>query len=158
VQAELHPIQLGQDVVREVESAVRADVDFRSAEDAKRCELIVDSGDLLGLPAQVVGVEPGDDTHVRRVVADGEVLVTELAGGRGHLEHGRFSVRPRRVDVQVAADVVAREQRRRLAAERLLAQLGRAQREAELLVDGKLVSGERQLSERLDVGARSRLP
>ena len=66
---------------------------------------LVGGGDLLGLPAQGVAVQSGDDADVRRVVADGQVLVAAVAGGDAHLEHGRPAVRPLRVHVQVAAQV-----------------------------------------------------
>ena len=56
------------------------------------------------LAAQVVGVEPGHDADVLRVVADRDVLVAERARRLGHLEHRRLSVRPGRVHVQVAAN------------------------------------------------------
>ena len=57
-----------------------------------------------------VGVEPGHDADVRRVVADREVLVPERDRGLAHLQHARLAVRPRRVHVQVAAHVVELEQ------------------------------------------------
>ena len=105
VEAELHPVELGQHVVGQVERAVAADVDLGAAQDPERRELLVRGGDLLGLAAQRVGVEARDDAHVRRVVADREVLVAELARRERHLEHGRPAVRPGRVAVEVAADV-----------------------------------------------------
>jgi hypothetical protein len=60
--------------------------------------------------------------------------------------------------MQVAADVGRRDQRRRLAAERLLAQLRRAPREAERGVDGLLVERVRQRLERRHVRRRARRP
>jgi hypothetical protein len=53
--------------------------------------------------------------------------------------------------VQVAADLCLLDQRRRLATERLLAQLGWAPRDAERTVDRRLVGGCRQRLERVDV-------
>ena len=67
---------------------------------------------------------------------------------RAHLLDARPSVRPRRVAVQVAADVVELHQRRRLAAERLLAQLRRTPGDAERPVDAGLVRRVRQRLER----------
>ena len=52
-------------------------------------------------------------------------------GGAAHLLDARPAVRPRRVAVQVAADVAELDERRRLAAERRLAQLRRAPGDAE---------------------------
>ena len=75
MQAQLHPFELLEHVVGQVERAVAADVHLRAAENPKRRELLVDAGDLLGLPAQGVRVETGHDPDVRRVVADREILV-----------------------------------------------------------------------------------
>ena len=61
--------------------------------------------------------------------------------------------------MQVAADVGLREQgRRRLAAERIFAQLRRAPGEAERGVDGRLVGRVRQRLERRHVRRRARRP
>ena len=83
-------------------------------------------------PARIVGehrcgvrVEPGDDAYVRRVVADRDVLVAELARRAAHLLDRRPTVRPRCVHVQVAADVPELDQSRGLPAERRLAELRR---------------------------------
>jgi hypothetical protein len=51
VEAELHPVELCEHVVREIERAVGADVDLRPTENAERRELLVHGGDLLALPA-----------------------------------------------------------------------------------------------------------
>ena len=59
----------------------------------------------------VVGVEPRDDAHGPRVVADREVLVAALAGGLRHLEHGRLPVGPGRVHVEVAAHLPELDER-----------------------------------------------
>ena len=127
VEADLHPLELGEHVVGEVERAVREDVALAAAQDPERREQLVRGGDLLALPADVVRVEPGDDPHVARVVADREVLVAESLGGAAHLLDGRLAVRGRRVRVQLAADVAELEQvgRRRRRVE--LAQLRRRQ-------------------------------
>ena len=62
------------------------------------------------LPADVVGVEPGNDADVARVVADRQVLVAERLCRPAHLLDRRLAVRGGRVDVQVAADVRQLEQ------------------------------------------------
>ena len=129
--ARLHPIELGEDVVGQIEPPVREDVALDTAQDAERRQQLVRRRDLLGLAADVVGGEPADGAHGRRVVADREVVIAARAGGASHLLDARPAVRPRRVAVEVAADVAELEQARRLAAERLLAQLGRAPGDAE---------------------------
>ena len=83
VDARLHPVELGQQVVGEVERAVAADVALGPAQEAERRELLVGGRDLLGLAAHAVGVEPGDGADADRVVADRQVLVAALAGGDG---------------------------------------------------------------------------
>ena len=55
VDARLHPVELGEHVVGEVEPAVREDVALDPAQDAERGQQLVGGGDLLGLTAHVVG-------------------------------------------------------------------------------------------------------
>ena len=105
VDAGLHPVELGEDVVGEVEPAVGEDVALDPAQDAERRQHLVGGRDLLGLAADVVGREAADGADRRRVVADREVLVAALARGAAHLLDARPPVRPGRVAVQVAADV-----------------------------------------------------
>jgi len=158
VKARRHPVELGEDVLGEVERAVRQDVALGAAQDPERRERLVRRRDLLALPAQVVRRDARDDADVRRVVADREVLVAERAGRLAHLEHGRASVRPGRVAVEVAAHVAELEERGRLAAERPLAQLRRAERDPERRVDGLLGRRVGQRLERVDVGGRAGRP
>ena len=101
------------------------------------------------------GAESPDGAHRGRVVADRDVLVASRLGGAAHLHDARPSVRPSRVGVQVAADVVRLDEGRRLAAERLLAQLRWTPREVERPVDGLLVGRLRQRLERRDVRRRA---
>ena len=49
VEAQLHPVELGEDVVGQVEAPVAADVDLGPAEDAEGRELLVGERDLLAL-------------------------------------------------------------------------------------------------------------
>ena len=133
VDARLHPVELGQQVVGQVERAVAADVALGSAQEAERRELLVGGRDLLGLAAHAVGVEPGDGADADRVVADRQVLVAAVAGGSAHLEDRRPAVRPGRVAVQVAADVghldeLGRLRTRRPRAARAGRTAGRARR------------------------------
>ena len=51
VQAQLHPVELGEDVVREVERAVGTDVALGAAQHAERRERLVRGSDLLPLAA-----------------------------------------------------------------------------------------------------------
>ena len=125
VDARLHPVELGQDVVGKIEPAVGQDVAFDPAQDAEGREDLVGRRDLLGLPADVVGGEPADGADGGRVVADRDVLVAALDGGAPHLLDARPSVGPRGVAMQVAANAIGLHQRRGLAPERLLAQLRR---------------------------------
>ena len=92
VHARLHPVELREHVVREVERSVGEDVALDPAQHAERRDELVRGGDLLALPPHVVGVQPRDDAHVRSVVADREVVVAERARRFGHLQHARLPV------------------------------------------------------------------
>ncbi len=151
VQADLHPVQLGEHVVGEVERAVREDVALAAAQDPERRQQLVGGRDLLSLPADVVGIETGDDRHRARVVADREVLVAELARRPSHLLDRRLAVGGSRVHVQVAADVGRLEQVGHRLGGLELAQLGRPEGKPELRVDLLLGRRLRQLAERGDV-------
>ena len=59
MQRELHPVELGEHVVGDVEAAVGADVALDAAQDPERREPLVGGGDLLALTAQRVAVEAG---------------------------------------------------------------------------------------------------
>ena len=156
VHARLDPVELGEHVVGQVEPAVGQDVALDPAQDAERRQPLVRGRDLLGLAADVVGREPRNGADGRRVVADRDVVVAALERGAAHLLDARAAVGPRRVAVQVAADVGDRDQRRRLAAERRLAQLRRAPRHAERAEQRLLVGRVRQRLERRDVRRASR--
>src|SRR5213079_802845 len=60
----------------------------------------LDADDLRRQAEEIVRVEPRNHAHVRRVVADRDVLVAEVARGERHLEHRGLAVRPGRVHVQ----------------------------------------------------------
>ena len=154
--ARLHPVELGENVVGEVEPAVRQDVALDPSQHAERRQLLVGGGDLLGLAADVLGREASHRAHGGRVVADGEVLVAALAGGAAHLLHTRPAVRPGGVAVQVSANVIQPHKGRRRAAEGLLAQLRRAPGDPERPVNSLLVGRIRERAERRDVLRGSR--
>jgi hypothetical protein len=142
-------VELGEAVVCEVHGAVRPDVALDPGEDAKGRQPLVRLVDLVALAADIVGVQARNGADGRRVVANREVLVAELTGGKSHLDDGLAAVRPRRVAMQVAADLVDRDERGSLPAERLLAQLRRAEGDAERGVDRLLV---RSVGKRLQCG------
>ncbi len=122
---------------------------------AERRQALVRCGDLVALAADRVRVEARHDRDGHGVVADRQVLVAALDRGPGHLLDGAAAVRPRRVAVEVAADVREVDERRRLAAERLFPELRRAPGDAEGAVDLELVLAVRQRLERLDVRRRA---
>ena len=155
VDARLHPVQLRQHVVGEVEPPVREDVALDPAQDAERREQLVRGRDLLALAADVVRREALDGADRRRVVADRDVLVAAVDRGARHLLDRGAAVRPGRVAVQVAADVPLLDEVRGRAAERRLAQLRRAPGDAERRVDARLVRRVRERLERVDVGGRA---
>ena len=55
VDARLHPVELGKDVIGKIEPPVGEDVALDPAQDAERRELLVRRRDLLGLAADVLG-------------------------------------------------------------------------------------------------------
>ena len=156
VDARLHPVELVEDVVGQVERAVGQDVALRAAQDPERRDDLVGGGDLLRLPAERGRVEAVHGADGRRVVADRQVLVAAVARRLRHLEHRRLAVRPGRMAVEVAAHVRQLDELRRLVAERQLAQLGRQPGDAQQPVDARLVGRLRQRLERLDVRRRRR--
>ena len=154
VKRDLHPVELGEDVVREVEAPVGADVALDPAQDAERGERRVGRLDLDRLAAQVVGVEAGHDLDTLRVIADRQVVVPSVAGGLGHLPHAGAAVRPRRVAVQVAADVRFVDEAFRWWRRRELTQLRGNRVEAQEGVDVIFGGGLRQRPEPGDVRLR----
>ena len=111
VQAQLHPLERLEHAVVDVERAVGADVALDAAQHPERSDALVHLRDLLRLAEERVRVEARDDAHVRAVVADREVLVAAIASRERHLVHRVPAVRPRRVAVEVAADVCRRSTR-----------------------------------------------
>ena len=106
VQRDLDPVELGEDVVGEVERPVREDVALDPAQDAERRERVVRGRDLLALAPHRVGVEPRDDPHCRVWSQIARYSYPRARGGLGHLEHRGLPVGPGRVHVEVAAHVL----------------------------------------------------
>ncbi len=136
-----HPVQLSEQLRGHVDLACRGDVRLHAAQDAERREPLVDRCDLLPLL-----LEPAL-AQVVRVIGHGEVLVAALHGRAGHLlDRVVPVVRPRRVAVQIAAQLAVAHELRELTAARglqlaeVLAQLRRdrlvAEREVELVLVG----------------------
>lgn len=86
MERKLDPLELAEDIVGQVECAVRADVALDAAQDPEGCELLVGRRDLLRLPPERVGVETLDDRDVGRVIADSEVVVASFSRRLAHLE------------------------------------------------------------------------
>ncbi len=155
VQADLHPLELGEDVIWKVEGAVREDVALAPAEDPERRERRVGGRDLLALPADVIGVEARDDTDVARVVANRQVLVAERLRSSAHLLDRRLAVGGRRVHMEVAADVRELEQVGRRIVCVDLAELRWPKRTADACVHMHLRGRIGQVAERGDVLRRA---
>ena len=85
VDARLHPVELREDVVGQIEPPVGEDVALDPVQHAERREGLVRLRDLLRLPADVVAREPADRADGRRVVADRHVLVAAVARRPRHL-------------------------------------------------------------------------
>ena len=156
----LHPVELGEHVVRQVERPVGADVALdRRAGAGTGASMLVRGGDLLALAP--------DSRRRRDPARPGRPACGRRSRGTrsrarlrrpAHLEHAGAAVRPGRVAVQVAAQVGHLDEARRLARERLLAQLRRAPRHAERAVGALLVRRGGQRLERLDVRRGARRP
>ena len=154
--ADLHPVELREHVVGQVERAVREDVALDAAQDPERRELLVRGGDLLGLAPHVVGVEAGDDAHGLACGRRSRGTRSRSSrAARRHLEHASPCPSDQVVwqwrSPRICRELDERRRRRRGTA---LAQLGRARREAERAVDVLLVGGVRERLERRDVARR----
>ncbi len=157
VQADLNPLQLGEHVVGKVERPVGEDVALDSAQDAEGCEALVDRRDLLGLTAHVVRSEPGHDADVRRVVADGEVVVAPRACRVRHLLDRGLPVGPGRVAVEISSYVVeARRVRPRPRRSGSSRSSGGSHSTPSAAYTASSLVAVRQLSERVDVLGRAR--
>ena len=125
MERDLHPVELGEHVLGNVEAPVGTDVALHAAQDPEWRKLLVGGRDFLALTPQRVAVEPGDDGHAGRVVADRQILVAAIAGGHAHLQNCRPAVRPDGVRVEIATDLSQLYEQRGLRIEPLIANLGR---------------------------------
>ena len=149
-----HPVQLGQHVVGVVERPVGEDVDLGAGQQLEPLgrELrgdLADRADVLAQPADVESDARLERVHVRRVLRDGEVAVATRHRRPRHLLDAVLAVGCGRVRVQVAPDVVDRDEARHLAGParvelaHALPQLGRQVRVAEALVQLGFSGGRR---------------
>ena len=97
-------VEVGEEVVVEIERAIEVDVDLHPVEDAERSELLVEHGDDADLLNQPLAVEAVGDGQPRRVVGEHDVLVAEGDRRSRHRLDRRSAVAPRRVGVAVAAE------------------------------------------------------
>src|SRR5215211_118385 len=153
--ARLYPLELGEDVVREVEPSVGEDVAFGSTQDTERRKQFIRGRDLLSLAANVVGSQSADGADGGRVVADREIFVPPSLRRTAHPLDTRPAIRPCRVAMEVAANVFQRHESRRVAAKRLLTQLWRTPRYPQRAKDGLFVGPLRNRLERGDVRLRA---
>ena len=138
---ELHPVELGEDVVRQVERAVGADVALGAAQHAERRERPRSTAAISSACApQVVGVE-ARARHARSACGRRSRRTRSRGRAQPSPSRGPTPSRPTSVvwHVEVAADVATLDERRRLAAERLLAQLRRTPRGCRAARTGLLV-------------------
>ena len=130
VEGDEDEVEPGEHLVLEVERAVAQDVHLHRAQDADLGVAGAHLVDLLPLLAQAVGVEPAGHRQRLAVVGDHHVLVAAGGAGLDHLLDGVAAVRPGRVHVEVAAQVLDPDQvgepagRRGLDLAAVLAQLG----------------------------------
>ena len=85
---------------------------FRSKEDVKILQLRVEIINLLFFLLQVFRANTAGHPQARRMVADGQILVSFRPRRLRHLRDRVMPVRPRGMDVQVTLDVVQFDQRR----------------------------------------------
>src|SRR4051794_18765804 len=97
VHARLDPLELRQDIVGQIKPAVRQDVAFGAAQNAKRRQPIVCGFDLLSLTPEIVRRQALNGADRGSVIADGEVLVAALPRGTSHLFDTCPAVGPSRV-------------------------------------------------------------
>ena len=144
-----------QDVVRQVELAARQDVALDSPQHPERREPLVQRGDLLAPAADVVGRRPR--TRPRAACGRRSPRTRSPARAPRAPSPRRSPCRPTRwCGSGGRRGLPQLDERRRLAAEGRLAQLGRTQGDAERRVHALLVGRVRQRLERGDVRRRAR--
>ena len=127
--------------VRKIQTSVRQDVDFAAVEDLDARKPRPRFVDFVGLALDAVQGQIPRRRGTRRVVGDRAVLVAEIDARPDHRVDRIAAVAPRRVHVEVSADVAPRHQPRQRARQRArdlvvaFANLGRNRRQAERAVD-----------------------
>jgi hypothetical protein len=111
-------VEGSQEPVGDGDVTVIADVGLHAREHVD-VDRVVDLADLGQLLAELVvgDADAADHPRAGGVVADGDVLVAEVGGSRGHLPDRDLAVGPRGVDVEVAADRARLEQVREVVLE-----------------------------------------
>ena len=111
VQRGQHDIELREDVVVEVEAAVGHDFDFHAVEDVESGRVLPRRVDVRALPRDVPGPQRALRGRSLRVIGDGQVLVAQAVRGLHHLLDAVPPVAPAGVGVQIALDVLRRDER-----------------------------------------------
>ena len=101
-----------EDAIGEIEAAVGQDVDFAAVEDRDVGVPLAEAGDFVSLALDAVDRQVARRRRARRVIGDREVLVAERTAPVDHRLDRVAAVAPRRVHVEIAADVGARYQLR----------------------------------------------
>ena len=115
-----HHVQLGQHLVFQVQLPAGQDVHLHAAQDPDLRMTLLDLVYLLPLLPQLRRVQPAGHGQRLAVVGHGEVLVAARHTALEHLLDGLFAVGPGGVHLEVAADVLERDELRQLPGERRL--------------------------------------
>ena len=149
MQRRQHDIELFEHAIGEVERAVDENVDFAAVQDRDVVESFAQRRDFIGLPFHRVGRQAARRRRMRRVIGDRHVFVPQRAAGVHHRVDRIAAVAVDRMHVEIAANVVRRDEDRQLASSR----------------DGDLVVAlpdfrrdPRQTQRRVDVGLCRRGP
>ena len=93
---------------------VLENIHFDAFEDGDPLEPGVEPIDFLGLLQQASGIEAVDHGDPAAVIGQGDILIAHRPRSLCHLFNACRAVRPRRVDMEVAADVRQRHEVRHL--------------------------------------------
>ena len=95
-------IEIGQQVVTQIECPVFEDVDLEAGQHSKGRHLLVQRSDFVELPAHARFVETVRDRQPCGMVGEHHVLVAERSCRFGHGRDGRRAVTPHRVHMAIA--------------------------------------------------------